>query len=272
MILGRACSHKTSHHQLSLPLCLFVTPRQLCCFFFFKRTIWNLPWPTPPPVYFSILFDTKPSKHVLYSLFPFLLFPFSLHLISVRLSLPPFHQNCPCGVTNDLHAVNPSGQFQGCVFYDMEAPCGQLTNNSSSLESFHPWLPGDNFSGVFSDIWLFVWIFHCIFLLISRAQNLDCFFISALMPLVSQPFSCLNMINILRLLKCQSVLDLSPQLQTDIWICRPACPSLQALQVSQTWTPGLLSSPVCGYFFQLVGPKSLKSALTLLSQGHSKSY
>lgn len=194
MILGRAFSYQTSHHQLYLPLCLFVTPRQFCGFFFFKGTIWNLPWPTPPTVYFSIRFDTKPSKHVLYSLFPFLPLPFSVHLILVRLSPPPFHQTHPCGVTRDLHVVIPSGQFQDCVFYDLEVPFDQLANNPSSLESFCPWLPGWHFLRVFLRLPAVHLTFPLLFPSPIQGLELGLFLnsISILMPLGSQPFSWLR--------------------------------------------------------------------------------
>ena len=60
------------------------------------ETTWKLPLPTTRSAHFSVLFDTSPFKHVLYSLFSFLLLSFSLYLSLVRLSAPPFHQNCPC--------------------------------------------------------------------------------------------------------------------------------------------------------------------------------
>lgn len=184
--------------------------------------------------------------------------PFLFLFISYRrLSRPPFHQDRPCGVTRDLHVVIPSGEFQGCVFYDLEAPFDQLTDNPSSLESFCTWLLGWHFLRVF--LWLLAVHLNFPLLFPSPIQGseLDSFFILHLHSCfgISAILMAQNMIDTLRLLKCQSVLDLSPELQTWIQTCLPAWPSLQDLQINQNWILGFFPSQFVATSSSFLGQK-----------------
>lgn len=201
--------------------------------------------------------------------------PFLFLFISYRrLSRPPFHQDRPCGVTRDLHVVIPSGEFQGCVFYDLEAPFDPLTDNPSSLESFCAWLLGWHFLMVF--LWLLAVHLNFPLLFPSPIQGseLDSFFIlhlhSCLWDLSHSHGSEYDWYTETpKMSVCSGPLPWTPDLNTDL----PTCLAISARSPDKPkLNPGLLSKPVCSYFFQFLRPKMFKSALTLLSQAYIKSY